>query len=47
MCGVDGEREVCFLECVQDFPHFSPLNFFIETKPFGASVLYATPEVPV
>ena len=47
MRGVAGEWEVRFLECVQDFPHFSPLNFFIETKPFDASVFYATPEVPV
>ena len=27
--------------------HFSPLDIFIEKKPFGASVFYATPEVPV
>ena len=33
--------------CVQDFPHFSPLDIFLEKKPFDASVFYATPEVPV
>ena len=47
MRGVGGEWEECFLECVQDFPHFSPLDFFIETKPFDTSVFYATPEVPL
>jgi hypothetical protein len=33
--------------CVQDSPHFSPLDIFLEKKPFDASVFCATPEVPV